>query len=172
MLSETYYLHFFVVKGLRLTDLLANYFQLCKSMRKNMIEVCCAIIMKGSSMLAVQRGPESSHPGKWEFPGGKIDPFETAEQCIVREIEEELSVRLEIIQRLSSVEFCYKEADQFCLIPFASKIISGEITRSEHIAERWLSLDEWDTLDWLDADRKLIVKNLQQLKLQLLKNIG
>jgi len=51
-----------------------------------MIEVCCSIILKGSKILAVQWGTESSHPWKWEFPGGKIQVDETAEQCIVREI--------------------------------------------------------------------------------------
>ena len=57
---------------------------------KKMIEVCCAIILKESKILAVQRGPESSHPWKWEFPGGKVNPDETVEECIVREISEEI----------------------------------------------------------------------------------
>jgi 8-oxo-dGTP pyrophosphatase MutT (NUDIX family) len=56
---------------------------------KKMIAVCCAIILKNSKILAVQRGVESSHPNQWEFPGGKIHANETAEQCIIREIEEE-----------------------------------------------------------------------------------
>ena len=59
-----------------------------------MIEVSCAIIIKDSKILAVQRGPESSHPWKWEFPGGKIHPGETAAECVIREIEEELQLRI------------------------------------------------------------------------------
>lgn len=130
-----------------------------------MIEVCCAIIVKESKILAVQHGPNSKHPWKWEFPGGKINPYESAEQCIAREIEEELTIRVEVLLKLSNIEFCYLEADAICLIPFVCKIISGEINRSEHIAHRWITMDEWESLDWLEADRQLILRNLQELKL-------
>ena len=70
-----------------------------------MIEVCCAIITKDSKLLAVQRGIESNHPLKWEFPGGKIIFGETPEQCIIREIDEELSVNIELFSKLHPVEY-------------------------------------------------------------------
>lgn len=130
-----------------------------------MIEVCCAIILKESKLLAVQRGPKSSHPWKWEFPGGKINPDEGAEQGMVREIEEELSIRVVILDRLASVEFAYEDRSQICLIPFVCKILSGEINLTEHVAQRWFSYEEWESLDWQDADRQLILRNLKRLQL-------
>lgn len=134
-----------------------------------MIEVCCAIIIEGSKMLAVQRGPKSHHPWKWEFPGGKINALETAEQCIVREIEEELKVRVEISESLSAVEFNYGKW-LICLVPFLCRIVEGEIQLSEHVAQRWIAFQEWETLDWLEADRELILKNRERLQIQLAVN--
>ena len=128
-----------------------------------MIEVSCAIIIADSKILAVQRGPESSHPFKWEFPGGKIHLDETAAQCVVREIEEELMVRIEVLFRLESVEFDY-DTKQIRLIPFVCKITSGEVMLTEHVAKCWFKLDEWQTIDWSGADRDLILKNQESIK--------
>ena len=128
-----------------------------------MIDVCCAIILNGPKILAVQRGPESSHPMKWEFPGGKIQLNETAEKCIVREIEEELKVRIKIVNQLLSIDFDYG-TKQISLIPFVCKIVSGEIILTEHIAKRWFNFDEWETIDWSGADRELILKNYNDLR--------
>lgn len=131
-----------------------------------MIKVCCAIIVKGSKMLAVQRGPESNHPWKWEFPGGKINALETAEQCIIREIEEELKVRIEICESLLSVEFDYGKGS-ISLFPFVCRIVEGQIHLTEHFAQRWIAFEEWESVDWLDADRDLIMKNRERLKILL-----
>lgn len=129
-----------------------------------MIEVCCAIIMKDQKMLAVQRPPESSQPGLWEFPGGKIHPEESSEQCIIREIQEELNVNIQVLHRLIPVEFDYGTR-QIRLIPFICEMVSGKIVLTEHLALRWLGPDEWDTIDWSGADRELILKNLGKLSL-------
>jgi 8-oxo-dGTP diphosphatase len=131
-----------------------------------MIEVCCAIIINNEKMLAVQRGTESSHPMKWEFPGGKILSGETYEQCIVREIQEELSVQIVEITQLESIDFDYG-TKQICLISFVCKISSGEIFLTEHVSMQWFGFDEWETIDWSDADRDLIMKNQESLKLLL-----
>jgi len=128
-----------------------------------MIDVCCAIILNGPKILAVQRGPESSHPMKWEFPGGKIQLNETAEKCIVREIEEELKVRIKIVNQLLPIDFDYG-TKQISLIPFVCEIISGEIILTEHIAKCWFNFDEWETIDWSGADRELILKNYNDLR--------
>ena len=128
-----------------------------------MIEVSCAIVITDSKILAVQRGPESSHPLKWEFPGGKIHPEETAAQCVVREIEEELMLRIEVLFQLESVEFDYG-TKQIRLIPFVCKITSGELILNEHVAKCWFNLDEWQTIDWSGADCELILKNQDSIK--------
>lgn len=130
-----------------------------------MIEVSCAIIIKDSKILAVQRGSESSHPWKWEFPGGKIHHDETAAQCVIREIEEELRLRIEVLGQLEFVEFDYG-TKQIRLIPFICKIISGEIILTEHVAKCWFDLDQWQTIDWSGADQELILKNQENIKKQ------
>ena len=128
-----------------------------------MIEVSCAIIIKDSKILAVQRGPKSSHPWKWEFPGGKIHPGETAAQCVIREIEEELRLRIEVLAQLESIEFDYG-IKQIRLIPFICKIASGELILTEHVAKCWFDLSEWQTIDWSSADRELILKNQESIR--------
>lgn len=135
-----------------------------------MIEVTCAIIINDSKILAVQRGPESSHPLEWEFPGGKIHPGETAEECIVREISEELIIRIVVLNQLELVEYDYG-SKQIRLIPFVCKIDSGEIVLTEHIAKRWIVIAEWTELDWSGADQELIQKN-QKFLFSILPNEG
>ena len=131
-----------------------------------MIEVSCAIILKDSKILAVQRGPKSSHPLKWEFPGGKINPKETATECIVREIEEELRIRIEVQKQLESIEFDYGNK-QIRLIPFIGIIASGDIILTEHVAKYWFSFDQWQTIDWSEADYELILKNEESIRMQI-----
>lgn len=133
-----------------------------------MFNVCCAIIVNGSKILAVQRGLESSHPLKWEFPGGKNHPEESAEQCIMREIAEELTIGIEVVKTLVPVEFNYG-AKQIFLIPFVCKIISGEIKLTEHIAQKWLRFDELEIMDWSEADYELIKTNKESLELLLIQ---
>ncbi|HLN72278.1 MAG TPA: (deoxy)nucleoside triphosphate pyrophosphohydrolase [Prolixibacteraceae bacterium] len=132
-----------------------------------MMEVCCAIIIREGKMLAVQKGPGSSHPWKWEFPGGKVKLLESPEHCMVREIEEELMVRIKIVQRLEAIEFDYG-TKPFCLLPFVCRIASGEIHLTEHVAMHWMKGDEWESLDWAEADRQLILKNKDRFKTLLL----
>ena len=131
-----------------------------------MIEVSCAIIIKDSKILAVQHGPGTSHPWKWEFPGGKIHPDETAAQCIIREIEEELRIRIEVQKQLESIEFDYGNK-QVRLIPFIGIIASGDIILTEHVAKYWFSFDQWQTIDWSEADYELILKNEESIRMEI-----
>lgn len=128
-----------------------------------MIEVCCAIICEGSKFLAVQKGRDSSHPMKWEFPGGKILEHETPEHCIVREIKEELGVEIQILEQGNSVKFNYSDK-RILLIPFICMVISGQIALNEHVEIKWFDYDHWKNIDWLDADAELILKNQELLK--------
>ena len=128
-----------------------------------MIQVCCAIILYDSRILAVQHGADSSHPFLWEFPGGKIKPDESAEQCIIREIEEELAVRIRILFRIDSIEFNYGNK-HIKLIPFVSNIKAGNILLTEHCAKQWFEIEKWQTINWLEADRELIIQNYEILK--------
>ncbi|OFX31561.1 MAG: hypothetical protein A2W90_08785 [Bacteroidetes bacterium GWF2_42_66] len=123
-----------------------------------MIDVSCAIITEKGKILAVQRGPGTDHPFQWEFPGGKIRKDETAEESILREIQEELSVEIEITGQLEPVEHDYG-IKQIRLIPFVCQIKNGSLQLTEHIASRWILPNQTKILEWSEADRKLIQKN-------------
>lgn len=115
-----------------------------------MLQVCCAIIEKAGKTLAVQRSSNMSHPLKWEFPGGKILDNETPEECIKREIKEELNIDIVVLTQLEPAFHIYPERS-IKLIPFVCKTES-EPMLTEHKALRWLSQSELRNIDWLEAD--------------------
>lgn len=125
------------------------------------IPVSCAVIQNGEQILAVQRSEKMSHPLKWEFPGGKIEPDETPESALSREIREELSVEINILRQLSSVKHDYT-GKAIELIPFLVEISSGNIHLTEHLNYRWLSRNELSLLDWVEADIPIVSELLQQ----------
>jgi 8-oxo-dGTP diphosphatase len=98
---------------------------------------------------------------KWEFPGGKIEAQETAEQCLLREIKEELNIEIEIVRQLEAHVYDY---GNFCiqLIPFVCKYLSGDILLAEHMDYRWLLKAELPTLDWAPADVAVVEMLLAQ----------
>ena len=91
-----------------------------------MIDVTCAIILKGGKILATQRSEKMNLSLKWEFPGGKIEHNETPEECLQREIREELKLEIEFLKKLETRSFAY-ETFSINLIPFITNYISGEI---------------------------------------------
>lgn len=128
-----------------------------------MLHVTCAIILKQNKFLVAQLDGNSNHPFQWEFPGGKIKTGETAEQCIKREILEELEIHISIIQHLKPVVHDYG----FCkiqLIPFLSRIEKGKITIREHARFKWLTFEKFNTIDLVEADKKILVENEKELK--------
>ena len=124
-----------------------------------MIEVCCAIITEGDKILATRRSHGMHLAGFWEFPGGKIEPGETAEECIHREIREELNIEITIENQLEPVEHHYPEKS-IRLIPFICKIKSGNITLTDHSEFRWLTKNELSKLNWAAADQMVLQEYL------------
>lgn len=102
-----------------------------------------------------------SHPLKWEFPGGKIEPDETPQSALAREIKEELSVEINILQPLTSVKHDYKNK-AIELIPFLAEISSGNIYLTEHQEYRWLHRNELLQLDWAEADVPVVMELITQ----------
>ena len=113
--------------------------------------VSCAIIRQGDFTLAVQRNVGMSLPLKWEFPGGKIEKNETPEECLKRELEEELALCIQIGEALKPMTHAY-ETFTVILHPFICVIKSGTIVLREHAAFAWLTTSELPALDWADAD--------------------
>lgn len=115
------------------------------------IQVTCAIIKFNDKFLVVQRSENMKLPLKWEFPGGKIEEGETAEECIIREIKEELGIKIELIHRLNTSDFNYPDFS-IELIPFLANYISGEINLTEHKQFLLLERNKLRNLDWAEAD--------------------
>lgn len=121
-----------------------------------MIYVTCAIIERDDKVLCAQRSEFMNLPLKWEFPGGKVEAGETNENCILREIEEELGLEISVVQTLPSSIFQYPNAKAICLLPFICRIERGSIHLKEHKQVTWLSLNELKTLDWAAADIPIV----------------
>ncbi len=117
-----------------------------------MIRVTCAIIESDLGVLCAQRGEGMTHPGKWEFPGGKVENGETNEACLIREIKEELDVTVEIISPLDWQPFTYPNGFCLALIPFRCRIIQGLPKPIQHQKLEWVKQDNLMDLDWAGAD--------------------
>jgi 8-oxo-dGTP diphosphatase len=117
-----------------------------------MINVTCAVIRnEDNQVLVVQRGSNSDHPFRWEFPGGKLLDSETEEVCIIREIREELAVDIVICGRLPEVEYDYGHK-QIRLIPFICDTLDDLPVLTEHIAFKWLEPAALGSVDFSEAD--------------------
>ena len=92
-----------------------------------------------------------SLPLKWEFPGGKIDPGESPEACLVRELYEELRVSVQVKRQLPASTHHYPSAT-VTLHPFVCTITAGQADPQEHDTITWCTPDELRTLDWAAAD--------------------
>ncbi len=117
-----------------------------------MINVTCAIIRnEDDQVLVVQRGEHTDHPLKWEFPGGKVNEGESEEDCIIREIREELSIGIVICGRLPVVEHDYGHK-QIRLIPFICDTLEELPFLSEHVDFKWIDPEELVEVDFSEAD--------------------
>lgn len=117
-----------------------------------LIDVVCALIVNDrGEVLAAQRSASMDLPGKWEFPGGKLDSGETPRQALVREIQEELDMSIAVQEELPASVHRY-EKKSVRLIPFVCSILSGNISLKEHQAYGWFKHTELAALDWAEAD--------------------
>ncbi len=121
-----------------------------------MLEVSCAIIKNHKNeVLVTQRSEKMSLPLKWEFPGGKIEKNETPEECLIREIKEELNIEV-VIERSSSIVEHQYDTFTIRLFPFICRIQNGKIQLAEHLSYVWLPKNELLCLDWAEADLPIL----------------
>ena len=118
------------------------------------VRVSAAVLMSGNRLFATQRGygPWKDY---WEFPGGKIEPGESPEEALAREIREELDTAVSVGRKLAQLEYEYPEF-HLSMGCFLCDIVSGNLTLKEHESARWLLPEELDSVDWLPADLDLI----------------
>jgi 8-oxo-dGTP diphosphatase len=115
------------------------------------LRVACAVILRDKHVLVVQRGLQMRLSGKWEFPGGKIEQGESVEDCIVREIHEELSMDISVLEQWPSVFHDYGD-QQIELVPLLCSTTMENPVLKEHQAFVWADLVVALRLEWAAAD--------------------
>ncbi len=112
-----------------------------------------AAIVRGRRVLACRRTAPASAAGRWELPGGKVEPGETPEAALVREVREELGCEIAVSQWLAAEE---PISAALVLRVATASLLDGEPEPVEHDAVRWLAADELGDVDWLDPDRPFL----------------
>jgi len=128
------------------------------------IRVAAAVIEKDGKIFAAARG-YGDYKGYWEFPGGKLEPGETAEEALKREIREELDAEIEVGEKLSVLEYDYP-AFHLNMDVFRCRLISENVTLLEHEDAKWLPPEELGSVRWLPSDVGLIADLEKLLKKQ------
>ncbi|MCD8014395.1 MAG: (deoxy)nucleoside triphosphate pyrophosphohydrolase [Lachnospiraceae bacterium] len=118
------------------------------------VNVVAAVLRHENKIFATQRGYGEFKDG-WEFPGGKVEPGETEQEALAREICEELDTVISVGERIARVEYDYP-AFHLSMECFWAEVVSGDLALKEHEAARWLSKDELYSVEWLPADLELI----------------
>jgi 8-oxo-dGTP diphosphatase len=115
------------------------------------IDVVGAVIVRDGLVFCAQRGPGSALGGMWEFPGGKLEPGESAEAALEREIREELACRVIVGDEITSTAYEY-EFGIVHLTTYYCELAEGEPAISEHKAALWLPPSMLDSIEWAPAD--------------------
>ena len=125
--------------------------------KKRELFVVAGAIIKDGKVFSAQRGNSGKTAFKWEFPGGKINPGETPEEALARELQEELSIKVAVHEMIYSV---IDEYDDLILHidTYRCTLLSGTPTLSEHIAMQWSDKNELDNLTFSPADDPVLDK--------------
>jgi len=123
------------------------------------VEVVAAIVVSNNQFLCTQRGESKLNyiSKKWEFPGGKVEPNETHEEALIRELQEELHMVISISQHFLTVEHTYPDF-KIIMHSFLCQSESKEFVLTEHLQAKWLSKNELDKVDWASADIPIVNK--------------
>jgi putative transposase len=136
-------------------------------MADRFIQVTAGVIARAGTVLVCQRPAGGHHPGKWEFPGGKVEPGESLEDGMRRELREELAIEAEVGAVLWRTAHQYPGRDPFVLTFFAIPQCGGAISNRCFTEIRWVAVGDLGGLDFLDGDRDFIAL-LQSGRVRLL----
>jgi 8-oxo-dGTP diphosphatase len=126
--------------------------------------VTAAVMIRDGKVLIAQRQAGSHMEYRWEFPGGKLEPYETPEECIVREIKEEMDIDIEVIDIYKAVKFKYDDRD-ILLLCYLCRILKGDGKALECNDFRWVTKDELKSFDFVPADLPIIEKLINDKRL-------
>ena len=127
------------------------------------VRVVAAVIRDGDRIFATQRGYGEYKDGL-ESPGGKIEPGETPQEALKREIKEELDTTIVVGQLIDTIEYDYPNF-HLSMDCFWCEIASGDLVLKEHEAAKWLTKDQLDSVDWLPADVTLINQIREEIQM-------
>lgn len=122
-----------------------------------MKDVTAAIIIKNNQILIMRRAANEKHAGGWEFPGGKVELNETPQECLRRELFEELSIDAEINDLFAESIYEYKQGS-IRLLAYFAEIIKGKINLSVHDRYEWVDASDLTRYDLLPADVPIAMK--------------
>ena len=121
-----------------------------------MTRVAAGILRRAGKILACRRSASMRHPGKWEFPGGKVERGETVADCLRRELDEELGIAGEIGELVLTSIARYPNLEPIELSFFFVDRFAGEPERRDYDEIRWVAPSELAALDFLDGDREIL----------------
>lgn len=122
------------------------------------LHVSAGILVRNGTVLACQRRADQSHPGKWEFPGGKREAGETLAACLRRELREELAIEVTAARQVWRAQHAYAGGPAVEVVFFVVEAFTGEPVNRFFADLRWVALDALARLDLLDADRALVAR--------------
>jgi mutator protein MutT len=120
------------------------------------VEVSAGIIVHAGRLLVCRRRSDQPHPSKWEFPGGKREPGESMQECLRRELREELGIEAEVGSEVWRMEYVYPGRAPVALVFFRVPAYRNPIENRVFAEVRWAAVAELAQLDFLEADRELI----------------
>lgn len=118
--------------------------------------VAAGLIVRGGEILICQRRRDQPMALQWEFPGGKIEPGESAEQALVRELQEEIGIMAQVGPRVAHIRHNYRHGGAVDLQFFVVREFAGELDNQIYAQVRWTRLEDLPQFEFLPADRGLI----------------
>lgn len=127
------------------------------------VKVSAGVIIDKDKVLITRRAPKESFAGGWEFPGGKIEVNETQQECLIRELKEELNIEVSVGEFCSEVIHDYGTI-RINLIAYYCTIINGEISITVHDKFKWIKINDLLKYDLLPADIPIAKKVMEDYK--------
>lgn len=121
------------------------------------VKVCAAIIIDQGKVMITLRPEGKRHGGFWEFPGGKVDPGESPDQALVRELKEELDINININELFETISYCY-DWGEVLILAYLCDWQSGQIKHLEVADHRWVTPEQFTDYNILPADQPILVK--------------